>query len=125
MSFGATRYVAEDSEGVAVNSDLPRTSVKMFTSYRLPMLPDLTVGGGVNWQNHTWADVPVASGTLRSEQGSYALVDLFARYHVTKALSVQANLDNLFDKTYETNVNSRTYVFGEPRNFSVSANYSF
>jgi len=125
MSFGATRYVAEDSDGAAVNSDLPRTSVKMFTSYRLPMLPDMTVGGGVNWQNHTWADVPVASGTLRSEQGSYALVDLFARYHVTKALSVQANLDNLFDKTYETDVNSRTYVFGEPRNFSVSANYSF
>ena len=125
MTFGATRYVAEDSQGDAVNPNLPRTSVKLFTSYRLPMLQDLTLGGGVNWQNTTWANVSTANGTLRSEQGSYALVDLFARYQVTKELSVQANVANLFDKTYDTNVDSRTYVFGEPRNFSVSANYSF
>ncbi|NIY46950.1 ferric-rhodotorulic acid/ferric-coprogen receptor FhuE [Cedecea colo] len=125
MTVGATRYVAEDSEGAAVNPYLPRTSVKMFTSYRLPMLPDLTVGGGVNWQNKVWSDVAVPSGTWRSEQGSFALVDLFARYHVTKEFSVQANVDNLFDKSYDTNVDSRGIVYGAPRNFSVTANYSF
>jgi outer membrane receptor for ferric coprogen and ferric-rhodotorulic acid len=125
MTFGATRYVAEDSDGKAVNPNLPRTSVKLFTSYRIPTLRELTVGGGVNWQDHVWADVPVPGGTFRSEQGSYALVDLFARYQVTKALSVQANLDNLFDKTYDTNIDSRSIVYGAPRNFSVSANYAF
>ncbi|RPH23607.1 ferric-rhodotorulic acid/ferric-coprogen receptor FhuE [Buttiauxella warmboldiae] len=125
MTFGATRYVAEDSEGKAVNPNLPRTSVKLFTSYRIPTLRELTVGGGVNWQDHVWADVAVPGGTFRSEQGSYALVDLFARYQVTKALSVQANLDNLFDKTYDTNVDSRSIVYGAPRNFSISANYAF
>lgn len=125
MTFGATRYVAEDGEGDAVNPNLPRTSVKLFTSYRLPMLQALAVGGGVNWQNHVWSDVAVPSGTYRSEQGSYALVDLFARYNVTKAFSVQANVDNLFDKSYDTNVDSRGIVYGAPRNFSVSANYSF
>lgn len=125
MTFGATRYVAEDSEGEAVNPNLPRTSVKLFTSYRLPMLQALVVGGGVNWQNHVWADVSVPSGTWRSEQGSYALVDMFARYNVTKEFSVQANLNNLLDKSYDTNVDSRGIVYGAPRNFSVSANYSF
>ncbi|MCA1924236.1 ferric-rhodotorulic acid/ferric-coprogen receptor FhuE [Buttiauxella noackiae] len=125
MTFGATRYVAEDSDGKAVNPNLPRTSVKLFTSYRIPTLRELTVGGGVNWQDHVWADVPVPGGTFRAEQGSYALVDLFARYQVTKALSVQANLDNLFDKTYDTNIDSRSIVYGAPRNFSVSANYAF
>jgi outer membrane receptor for ferric coprogen and ferric-rhodotorulic acid len=125
MTFGATRYVAEDGEGDAVNPNLPRTSVKLFTSYRLPMLQALAVGGGVNWQNHVWSDVAVPTGTYRSEQGSYALVDLFARYNVTKAFSVQANVDNLFDKSYDTNVDSRGIVYGAPRNFSVSANYSF
>jgi outer membrane receptor for ferric coprogen and ferric-rhodotorulic acid len=124
-TFGATRYIAEDSEGKAVNPNLPRTSVKLFTSYRIPTLRELTVGGGVNWQNHVWADVPVPGGTFRSEQGSYALVDLFARYQVTKAFSVQANLDNLFDKTYDTNTDSRSIVYGAPRNFSVTANYDF
>ncbi|MFP2514056.1 ferric-rhodotorulic acid/ferric-coprogen receptor FhuE [Buttiauxella agrestis] len=125
MSFGATRYVAEDSDGSAVNPNLPRTSVKLFTSYRLPMLQALAVGGGVNWQDHVWSDVPVPGGTYRSEQGSFALVDLFARYNVTKAFSVQANVDNLFDKSYDTNVDSRGIVYGAPRNFSVSANYTF
>jgi len=72
-----------------------------------------------------WADVPVPGGTFRAEQGSYALVDLFARYQVTKAFSVQANIDNLFDKTYDTNIDSRSIVYGAPRNYSVSANYAF
>ncbi|MCU5772105.1 ferric-rhodotorulic acid/ferric-coprogen receptor FhuE [Erwiniaceae bacterium BAC15a-03b] len=126
MTFGATRYVAKDAEGEAVNSNLPRTSLKLFTSYRLPMLQDLTVGGGVNWQTHVWDNVagPNGEGTFYAEQGSYALVDLFGRYQVTRQLSVQANLNNLFDKTYNMDV-SGTTVYGAPRNVSVSANYSF
>nr|WP_252098957.1 hypothetical protein [Escherichia coli] len=44
LTFGATRYIAEDNEGNAVNPNLPRTTVKMFTSYRLPVMPELTVG---------------------------------------------------------------------------------
>ncbi|MEA7581056.1 hypothetical protein ONJ87_26230, partial [Salmonella enterica subsp. enterica serovar Anatum] len=44
---------AEDNESNAVNPNLPRTSVKLFTRYRLPAIPELTVGGGVNWQKYT------------------------------------------------------------------------
>jgi len=125
MTFGATRYVAEDKDGQAVNPNLPRTSVKLFTSYRLPMVQALTVGGGVKWQNRVWADVSTADGNFRSEQGSLALVDLFARYQLTKQLSLQGNVNNLFDKKYDSNIDSRTWVYGEPLNFSVSASYSF
>lgn len=124
MTFGATRYVAEDKEGKAVNPNLPRTSVKLFTSYRLPVLPDLTVGGGVNWQNRVYKNVSTPYGTWRAEQGSYALVDLFGRYQVTKNLSLQANVNNLLDKTYDTNIDG-SVVYGEPRNVSISANYRF
>lgn len=126
MTFGATRYVAKDGEGAALSPTQPQTSLKLFSSYRLPMLQDLTVGGGVNWQNHTWDKVagPDGASTLYADQGSYALVDLFARYRVTKQLSVQANLNNLFDKTYNIDVGRNT-VYGEPRNISVSANYRF
>lgn len=80
LTFGATRYIAEDNEGNAVNPNLPRTTVKMFTSYRLPVMPELTVGGGVNWQNRVYTDTVTPYGTFRAEQGSYALVDLFTRY---------------------------------------------
>lgn len=36
MTFGATRYVADDNDGNAVNPNLPRTTVKLFTRYNLP-----------------------------------------------------------------------------------------
>ncbi|ORM57810.1 ferric-rhodotorulic acid/ferric-coprogen receptor FhuE [Pantoea rodasii] len=126
MTFGATRYVAKDGDDAALNPTQPRTSLKLFTRYRLPMLQDLTVGGGVNWQTHTWDNVagPGGTSTLYAEQGSYALVDLFSRYQVTKQLSVQANLNNLFDKTYNIDVGRNT-VYGEPRNVTISANYQF
>ncbi|WOR28376.1 ferric-rhodotorulic acid/ferric-coprogen receptor FhuE [Citrobacter portucalensis] len=124
MTFGATRYVAEDNEGNAVNPNLPRTTVKLFTRYRLPAMPELTVGGGVNWQNRVYSDTVTPYGTFRAEQGSYALVDLFTRYQVTKNFSVQGNLNNLFDKTYDTNIDG-SIVYGEPRNVSITASYQF
>lgn len=126
MTFGGTRYIAEDRDGEAVNPNLPRTQLKLFTRYRLPMLQDLTIGGGVNWQTHVWKESagPSGNGTFYSEQGSYALVDLFSRYQLTKQLALQANINNLFDKKYDTNINGDV-VYGEPRNVSVTASYSF
>ena len=125
MTFGASRYVAEQPDGTAVKPGVPRTTAKLFTSYRLPMLQDLTVGGGVNWQNHTWQDdVYGPQGYTYVEQGSYTLVNLFSRYQVTKQLSVQANINNLFDKEYYDYLGTYA-VYGAPRNFSVSANYTF
>lgn len=124
LTFGATRYVAEENDGTAVNPDQPRTTLKLFTRYQLPMLPALAVGGGVNWQNKTWRDVAGPNGDERITQGSYALVDLFTRYQVTKNFAVQANLNNLFDKEYYNYLG--TYgVYGAPRNVSVSGTYSF
>lgn len=124
LTFGATRYVAEENNGTAVNPDQPRTTLKLFTRYQLPMLPALAVGGGVNWQNKTWRDVAGPNGDERITQGSYAVVDLFSRYQVTKNFALQANLNNLFDKEYYNYLG--TYgVYGAPRNFSVSGTYSF
>ncbi|MGL9735240.1 MAG: hypothetical protein ACR5LF_04735 [Symbiopectobacterium sp.] len=46
MTFGAARYVAKDAADNRVNSQLPQTTLKWFTRYQLPMLPELTLGGG-------------------------------------------------------------------------------
>ena len=133
LTFGATRYIAEDNEGNAVNPNLPRTTVKMFTSYRLPVMPELTVGGGVNWQNRVYTDTVTPYGTFRAEQGSYALVDslyLFQSDRIGMTMSNgiflcrQGNVNNLFDKTYDTNVEG-SIVYGAPRNFSITGTYQF
>lgn len=123
LTFGATRYVARDSDG-RYNPDQPQTDFKLFTRYQVPRLPDLTIGGGINWQNRTFEDVSAPEGsTQRVYQGSYPLANLFARYQVTKQVAVQANVDNLFDREYYTYMNN--YVYGEQRNFSVSVSYQF
>lgn len=125
MTFGGSRYVVDDKDGKSVNPELPRTSFKLFTRYQLPTLPELTVGGGVNWQNGIWQE---GSGpqntTLRAEQGSYALVNLFGRYQVTKQLAVQANINNLFDKEYYDYL-APYAVYGTPRSVSMTVNYAF
>ena len=124
MTFGGSRFVASDNNGNAINSDLPRTTLKLFTRYQLPMLPDLSVGGGVNWQNTTFQYADGPQGNMRAEQGSYALVNLFSRYQVTRQLSVQANVNNLFDKEYYDYLSSYA-VYGAPRSVSVTLGYTF
>lgn len=125
LTFGASRYVAEDEGGNAVNPGQPRTTAKLFTRYQLPMLPALAVGGGVRWQNKTWNDIDNGpNGVSRITQDGYTVVDLFTRYQVTKNFAVQGNINNLFDEEYYDYLD--TYgVYGAPRNFSVSASYSF
>ncbi|UXD97010.1 ferric-rhodotorulic acid/ferric-coprogen receptor FhuE [Cronobacter sakazakii] len=124
LTFGASRYVAEAGDGVAVNPDQPRTTMKLFTRYQLPTLPALTVGGGARWQTKTWQDIAGPNGDTRISQNGYTVVDLFTRYQATKNLAVQANLNNVFNKVYYDYLG--TYgVYGAPRNFSVTASYSF
>lgn len=125
LTFGASRYIADDENGDAVNPAQPRTTAKLFTRYQLPMLPELAVGGGVRWQNKTWNLIDNGPNDVsRVSQNGYAVVDLFTRYQVTKDFAVQANLNNVFDKEYYDYLD--TYgVYGAPRNFSVTANYSF
>ena len=125
MTFGASRYVAKDASGARPNAFAPQTTFKLFSSYTLPMLSQLTVGGGVYWQDRTYQDTTGPSGdSQRVFQGSYPLANLFARYQVTKQLGVQANVDNLFDREYYA-YTSDYAVYGEPRNVSVSLSYKF
>lgn len=124
LTFSATRYVARDTDG-RFNSYAPQTQLKLFSRYRLPVLPELTVGGGINWQNRVYKDVTGPDGeTQRLYQGSYPLVDLFAQYQLTKQLAVQANISNLFDREYYSYLDDSA-VYGEPRNLSVSMSYTF
>ena len=126
MTFGGTSYVAEDANGDRYNSQLPRTSFNLFTSYRLPMLDQLTLGGGVNWQARTYADIsgPDGNGTAHPS-GQLCAGGSVRALRRDQNLSLQANLNNLFDKEYDENVDSTGIVYGEPRNFMLSAKYRF
>ena len=60
------------------------------------------------------------------EQGAYALVNLMARYTLLPQLSLQLNVNNLFDKTYASQIGFfEQYAYGTPREFTLGMTYSF
>jgi outer membrane receptor for ferric coprogen and ferric-rhodotorulic acid len=129
VSLGYSQFQIEDAAGAKVNTSFPRKLVKLFTTYQLPgALSGLVIGGGVNWQSeaYTASTNPVTGAPFSFEQKAYALVSLMARYAVTEQLSLQANVENLTDKTYysQTGFYSQ-YRYGQPRNYTVSLKYAF
>ncbi len=120
-TFGASRYVAKDINGADINTNLPQTALKLFTSYTPQSLQALTVGGGANWQNRIYYPVPAYG---RIEQSGYALVSAFVRYRISPEFSVQANLNNLLDKKYLSQINGYG-AYGDGRNGSLTFTWAF
>ena len=129
VSFGYSQFEAKDEADLKVNTDQPRQLVKLFTTYRLPgAMSGLVVGGGVNWRSKSYTDTtnPVSGLPFRMEQKAFALVSLMARYEINDQLSVQANIENLTDETYYSQIGFYSqYRYGKPRNYSVSLKYAF
>lgn len=124
-----SQFKAEDADGVAANTNQPRKLLKIFTTYDLPgMLTGLTVGGGINFRSKAYSEGlnPVTAVPFRFQQDGYTLVNLMARYAVNEQLQLQANVENLFDKKYYSQMGFFSqYRYGAPRNFTISANYKF
>ncbi|MGK6319299.1 TonB-dependent siderophore receptor [Sphingomonas sp. DT-204] len=129
VNLGYSQFKAEDADGNPANTDQPRRLLKLFTTYALPgALHRLTVGGGVNYRSGAYStgNNPVTGAPFRFRQDGYTLVSLMARYDVTEDLQLQANVENLLDKTYYSQIGFYSqYRYGAPRNVTVSANYRF
>ena len=90
----------------------------------------LSVGGDVSYRDDTWLSVDNRSGLM---QPSYALVGLFGVFDSADGhWQFRAGVRNLTDKVYKTDGqefssvgNIQTAYFGWPRNYYVSARYSF
>lgn len=128
LSAGYSQFKLTDAAGLDVNTIYPRKLFKLFTTYQLPgTLSGLTVGGGVNWESQTYTIAENPLGALeRIEQGSFALVNLMARYQFTNQLSAQFNVDNLFDKKYFRMFDAFSQMtYGAPRSATLSMRYTF
>ncbi|MFS1537485.1 MAG: TonB-dependent siderophore receptor [Candidatus Phlomobacter fragariae] len=125
---GYTQFRGTDIDGKRINRETPNRLLKLFTTYTLPgAMSNLTIGGGVNWQDQTWLllDGP-GKKQVKAEQASFAVVNLMGRYQFTPALSLTVNLNNLFDKTYYTQLGDyKQYYYGAPRNIEATLNYQF
>ncbi|KRB92592.1 TonB-dependent siderophore receptor [Duganella sp. Root198D2] len=122
---GYSQFKAKDAAGADINSVYPRKLFRVFTTYRLDAL---TVGGGVNWESRTYTLDPGAPAATNGliEQDSFALASLMARYDLTKQLSLQANVNNLFDKKHFGMFSAYGAItYAAPRSVSASLKYRF
>ncbi|MDO8040171.1 TonB-dependent receptor [Janthinobacterium sp. SUN137] len=127
VSASVSHAAAEDNTGARLNSYVPQTLARVFSTYQLPGdWRALSVGGGVNWQSGAYRDATGPKGTERVEQGGYAVASLMAKYALSRQLSLQANVNNLFDKHYYSQLGMYNQGYwGAPRNASVTLRYMF
>lgn len=128
LTAGYTVFSSHDDKGQALSITLPRRQFKLFSSYQLPgAWNQLTLGGGANWQsqNSNIVNRPDRS-KVKLEEGSYALWSLMARYDFDKQLSLTVNVENVFDKTYYSQLGQYDqYQYGRPRNINATLRRRF
>ncbi|MDH0896736.1 MULTISPECIES: TonB-dependent siderophore receptor [unclassified Pseudomonas] len=128
MQAGYSHVNTYYPQGVDVNVGFPRNSVKLFTTYNLRgELNRLTLGGGVRWESETsYGNTEVIPGTtLEATQGSYAIVDLLARYRFDEHFTGTLNVNNLFDKEYYASTSVYSDLYGEPRSLSATLRWEY
>ncbi|OEZ92782.1 ferripyoverdine receptor precursor [Janthinobacterium sp. HH106] len=134
LSAGYTYTHVRDADGKDVFSTMLQTTqpahlVRVQGSWRLPAsLDKLTVGGGINWQSSYYGNIwnPAIEDYSRIKQGGYALVNLMARYEISKNVTASLNVNNLLDKKYFTGLGLfQTGFYGEPRNVMFTVRTKF
>ncbi len=118
VNLAYTYLDIQDENGSSTTVWEPENTIKFSTDYTLEQLPEVAFGLSGKWQS----DVENAAGTVK--QDSYLLVNAFARWDVSEALSVQANINNLTDEKYITSLKNIGY-YGAPVEASVGVTYSF
>lgn len=133
-TYSQTKFLKDANkakEGSKFDSDLPEHLFKLSTTYTLPgELNQWRVGGNVYSQSGIFNKGSNAFGNYRIDQGSYAVVGLMVGYKVNKNLDTRLNLNNIFDRKYYQGIASNSTwspydVYGDPRNFTLTAKYSF
>jgi catecholate siderophore receptor len=103
----------------------PKVTFSSWAAYKLPM--GLTLGGGVRYVDTVArsSNNNVVTNLLNTE--SYWVADAMAIYDINPNVSLQLNVNNLFDKEYVALVNNNgaRYIPGQPRNALLTANFKY
>lgn len=122
-TFNTTRYLKDQSrQGTSFNTFTPKHMLRLWSTYRLPGdLNRWTLGGGVNAESRSYE-----MGAVRFNNPGRAIWSAYTRYQIDNHWAVSLNINNLFDKTYYTNVGTNNGGFyGEPRNLMLTLRGSF
>ncbi len=124
-NLGYTRLTLQDPAGAEVRTYVPRQLLRLSATYRVPAIDKLKVGANVSWQSDSYARY----NGFEIRQNAYALLNLMARYDISKQLSATVNLNNVTDQKYIGSLlwasSNGQGVYGAPRNASVALNWTY
>jgi TonB-dependent siderophore receptor len=119
---------------IAVRTYVPRHTARLNLTYTPPALPAITVGGAVQYQSEIErlqraavpaSDTAPASDAIYTRQGDYALVDLMARWTISPAVSLTANVRNLTNVKYISSLYWEQGFYGAPRTATATLGLKF
>ena len=108
---------AEDARGMALLTEVPKDTFKVFGTYRpTGALKALRIGGNVRWQGKAFLNESGPNGE-DFVQGSQFAIDLMAYYKVTEQVSLSLHVNNVTDEVYYSGINWQHGFYEAPRNF--------
>ncbi len=114
-----TNLSIQDADGNQANTYTPRQLFKLSSSHRIGAWK---LGGALRWQDDIYR-INNLGGETR--QGSYALLDLMARYEFSKQLYTALNINNVTDKKYINSLYWEQGYYGAPRSFNLTAGWKY
>lgn len=125
-SIGWTRYMTRDGTNTTIRTFIPSTLVRGFVTWEPKRLvPNLTLGAGVNYQSSSNTFVGSPGGGTTFVQGSVTQASLMARYRFSKNAALQLNATNLFDRKYYVLDQYDNTYYGSPANYSATLRLSY
>ena len=138
VQFSATSMDAEVIDSINENnigltlSNFAEDSVYLQVRYEIN--DALVIGGDYAYQSEMYAGQPDTAAGYDSENSRYSIVvpdyqvvNLFANYYATEALTFRLNIGNAFDETYYTAAyRSGAFMYlGNANNTKLTATYEF
>lgn len=128
LTAGWTQLRIEGEHGEDVRTYVPRRTFRLFTSYRVPLLPGLKLGASLRWQDDIHRDpgvVDSAGNPVRIRQDAYAVLGLMAHYDFSPRWSTTLNVDNASDRSYIPSLYWDQGYYAAPRNATLTVRYAF
>ena len=127
-SAGLTHlFSLRDGDGSSTRNFIAQNTLYLATTYQVPQVQGLKVGGSVNWQSEIFREqgTSTTGETIVSRQGSYAVVNALASYDIDPHFNVSLNVNNLFDRKYLTSLYWAQSYYAPSRNATLSLSWKY
>ena len=118
LSFGVANFDAKDAKGDDYNPTNSRTTADVFVKYKSD---SWYAGAGLNY----YSKIYIGTGAARIDRGDLYLANAMLGYKFDENMSMQANVNNIFDKKYYEGIGPNAMAWGDPLNATLSFHYKF